>query len=91
MSLDGQTVGTRIISITVTDKNGSPAIVDSIIAVPVMHEMGMVSPEMTATALGNGRYEIKGEPFTMLGVWEVALRISAGGKEDTTSFQVEIK
>jgi hypothetical protein len=91
MSIDGQTVAPRIITLTITDKNGNPAQVDSVILAPVMREMGMASPEMTATALGNGRYEIKGQPFSMLGVWELAFRISAAGQEDTTSFMVEIK
>ena len=91
MLIDGQTIGMRTITITINDKSGSPATVDCVVIAPVMHEMGMVSPEMTATPLGNGRYEIKSEPFSMLGVWELVLRISAGGTEDTTSFQIEMK
>jgi YtkA-like len=91
MAIDGQTVAPRIITMTITDKNGSPATVDSVVVAPVMQEMGMASPEMTATALGNGRYEIKGAPFSMLGIWELNLRISAAGKEDTTSFKVEVR
>ena len=91
IQLDGQTAGERTITISINDKTGAPATVDSVVVAPVMREMGMVSPEVTATPLGNGRYEIKGEPFSMIGVWELALRISAAGTEDSTSFQVEIK
>jgi hypothetical protein len=90
MSLDSTKVGQRIIGIAVTDTNGKPVQADVVVVAPVMLEMGMASPEMPAAPTIPGRYEARGEPFSMLGKWQIEVRITAGGKEDKTTFTVEI-
>lgn len=91
MSIDRAQVGLRTVTIVINDQSGAPATVDQVVLAPVMSEMGMAEPEMVATQVGPGRYEIKDEPFSMLGVWELTVRIAAGGQEDATVFSVEVK
>jgi YtkA-like len=91
MTLDRAQVGPRIITIAVNDSSGAPATVDQVVVAPVMSDMGMAEPEMVAAQVGPGRYEIRDEPFSMLGIWELTVRITAGGQEDTTMFSVEVK
>lgn len=91
MSLDQAAIGERTLTFTVTDASGAPADVDALVVAPVMRDMGMASPEMTATRVAAGRYEARGEPFSMQGQWHIDVRISAGGQEDTTSFAVNLQ
>ena len=91
MSLDRAAIGDRTIAFTITDASGAPADVDAVVVAPVMRDMGMASPEMTAARVGAGRYEVRGEPFSMQGQWHIDIRISAGGQEDTTSFAVNLQ
>ncbi|MDZ4720804.1 MAG: FixH family protein [Roseiflexaceae bacterium] len=90
MLIDGTKVGQRTIGINITDRDGKPVQADVVVVAPVMLEMGMASPEMPATATAPGRYEARGEPFSMLGKWQIDVRITAGGIEDKTTFMVEI-
>jgi hypothetical protein len=90
MTIDATKMGTRTIDLTITDRSGNPATVDQVLVAPVMREMGMASPEMVATSLGGGRYTLRGEPFSMIGIWQLDLLISADGQEDATTFTIEI-
>ena len=90
-SVDKPTIGTRTFTIGVSDSNGAPLSVDQVIVTPVMSEMGMASPEMIATPSGPGRYTAQGDAFSMLGAWQITVRVVAGGKEDKTTFTVQIQ
>lgn len=79
------------IAVELTDKaGGAPASADSVVIAPVMREMGMASPELTASQTAPGRYEANGMLFSMLGVWEIDVRITANGKEETAIFQLDV-
>jgi hypothetical protein len=86
MTLDSASFGERTATIAVNDRSGQPAAVDQVVLAPVMDSMGMASPELAALPTGTGRYQVKGEFFSMLGEWHVNVRVSAGGKDDTARF-----
>ena len=91
MTLDAPAPGARRIDLRIKDKAGADVEIDQLILAPVMRDMGMASPEMTAQRIAVGQYRITGEPFSMTGIWELDLRIVAQGHEDATTFKVEIK
>jgi hypothetical protein len=51
----------------------------------------MASPEIVAQPVAPGRYQAQGEFFSMLGQWEVDVRVSAGGAEDVARFVVQVE
>ena len=91
LNLDGVDFGQHTATVVVQDKSGQPAAVDQVVIAPLMESMGMVSPEQVAQPLGGGRYQAKGEFFSMLGEWEVDVRVSAGGKEELARFKVPVQ
>jgi hypothetical protein len=91
MTIDAARVGQRTITIGVSDAGGAPTAVEQVVVAPVMQEMGMASPEMAAAQVAPGRYEVRGEPFSMLGAWQLNVRIVAAGQEDTTSFSLTVE
>jgi ABC-type phosphate transport system substrate-binding protein len=90
LSLDGTDFGQHTATITVQDKSGSPAAVDSVTVAPIMEAMGMTAPEQTAKPLGEGRYQAQGEFFSMIGEWEFDVRVAAAGKEELARFKVPV-
>jgi hypothetical protein len=91
LSLDGVDFDQHTATITVQDKSGQPAAVDQVVVAPIMEAMGMVSPEQTAQPLGDGRYRVQGQFFSMLGDWEFDVRVSAGGKQEVARFKVPVQ
>jgi hypothetical protein len=91
MTLDSASFGERTATVAVNDRSGQPATVDQVVLAPVMDAMGMASPELTAQPTGTGRYQVKGEFFSMLGEWHVDVRVSAGGKDDTARFAFQVE
>jgi len=91
MTLDSASFGERTATVAVSDRAGQPATVDQVVLAPVMEAMGMASPELTAQPSGPGRYQAKGEFFSMLGEWHVNVRVSAGGKDDTARFIFQVQ
>src|SRR5213594_2482649 len=81
ITLDSASFGERTATIAVSDRSGQPAAVDQVVLAPVMPSMGMAAPEMTAQPTAPGRYQIKGEFFSMIGEWQVNVRVSAAGKD----------
>ena len=43
-----------------------------------------------AQPLGDGRYQVKGEFFSMLGEWEFDVKITKGGQEEVARFKVPV-
>ena len=91
LSLDGVDFEQHTATITVQDKSGQAAAVDQVVVAPIMEAMGMVSPEQTAQPVGNGRYQVQGQFFSMLGDWEFDVRVSAGGKQEVARFKVPVQ
>ncbi len=91
MTLDAPAVGQRTIDFAIKDRSGAAAEVEQVVLAPVMREMGMASPEMTAQRTGPGQYRVSGEPFSMTGIWQLDVRVAAQGQEDVTTYQVEIR
>ena len=54
-----------------------------------MAQMGMAAPEATAQMVAPGRYQAKGEFFSMVGEWRVDVRIDANGMEEVARFNVQ--
>jgi hypothetical protein len=91
LTLDGAGFGERTMTIEVSDKAGGARVsADLVVLAPVMRDMGMASPEITAQMQAPGRYEAKGELFNMLGTWELDVRISAGGADETAIFKIDV-
>lgn len=91
LNLDGADFNEHTATITVQDKAGKAATVDQVVVAPIMEAMGMASPEQAAQPLGDGRYQVKGTFFSMLGSWEFDVRISAGGNEEVARFTVPVQ
>jgi hypothetical protein len=90
LSLDGVDVGERTATITVNDFAGQPITADKVVLSTVMQQMGMAAPEMTAQMIAPGRYQAKGEFFSMVGEWRVDVRVSAGGNDEVADFRIQV-
>ena len=88
-TLDGTGFGERTATVAVSDLAGQPVAADQVVLAPVMRQMGMASPEVTAQAVAPGRYQAKGEFFSMIGAWEVDVRVSVKGQEEDSSFTID--
>jgi hypothetical protein len=91
LTLDSASFGERTATIAVNDRSGQPAAVDQVVLAPVMEAMGMASPELTAQPTAPGRYQIKGEFFSMIGEWQVNVRVNAAGKDDLAQFLFQVQ
>lgn len=91
MSLDAAALGQRSIDLRIKDKAGVDTDVEQLIVAPVMREMGMASPEMTAQRIAAGQYRVTGEPFSMTGIWELDVRIVSQSREELSIFKVEVR
>jgi hypothetical protein len=91
LTLDGASFGEHTATIEVRDRSNQPVDGAQVAVAPLMEVMGMASPEQTAQPLGGGRYQVKGEFFSMIGEWDVDVRVSAGGKDDTARFKIQVQ
>ncbi len=91
ITLDSASFGERTTTIAVDDRSGQPAAVDQVVLAPVMESMGMAAPELTAQPTAPGRYQVKGEFFSMIGEWQVNVRVSAAGKDDLARFLFQVQ
>src|SRR5215217_1938589 len=66
LTLDSASFGERTATITVNDRAGQPAAVDEVVLAPVMQSMGMASPELVAQSSAPGRYQVRGDFFSMI-------------------------
>ncbi|MEV0390635.1 hypothetical protein [Nonomuraea sp. NPDC050643] len=55
---------------------------DSVVLSAVMADMGHATPEVTARAVGRGRFQAEGELFAMSGVWELSIRLNGPAGEE---------
>ena len=91
ITLDSASFGERTATIAVDSRSGQPAVVDQVVLAPVMESMGMASPELPAQPIAPGRYQVKGEFFSMVGEWQVNVRVSAAGKDDMARFLFQVQ
>jgi hypothetical protein len=90
LSVEGAKLGDAAATVEVRDAAGQPAQVESVVVAPTMKSMGMASPEVTAQQLSPGRFRAEGITFSMLGDWELDVRVAAGDSEETATFKLEI-
>lgn len=90
LSIDGQGFGERTATIEVRDLAGQPVSADQVVLVPIMETMGMAAQETFAQPIAPGRYQARGAFFSMLGEWEVDVRVRAGGAEEVARFKVPV-
>jgi YtkA-like protein len=90
LNLDGTGFGQREATIDLHDASGSPVVADQVVVTSVMHQMGMVAPETAAQPIAPGRYQATGEFFSMIGEWELDVRVSAGGAEEVATFKIPV-
>ncbi len=90
LTLDGTGFGERTATIEVRDRAGAPVAAEQVVLAPVMRQMGMASPEVMAQPVAPGRYQAKGEFFSMTGEWEIDVRIQANGIEEVATFKVQV-
>jgi hypothetical protein len=90
LTLDGTGFGERTVAIAIDSTAGQPVVADQVVLAPVMREMGMMAPEISAYPVAPGRYEAKGQLFVMTGAWEVDVRVSAAGADEVATFKVEV-
>ena len=91
ITLDSASFGERTATIALDDRSGQPATVDQVVLAPVMEAMGMAAPELTAQPTAPGRYQVKGEFFSMIGEWQMNVRVSAAGKDDLARFLFQVQ
>ena len=91
LTLDSASFGERTATIAVNDRAGQPATVDQVVLTPVMEAMGMTVPELTAQLTTPGHYQVKGQFFSMVGEWQVNVRVSAGGHDDMARFLFQVQ
>jgi len=54
-----------------------------------VHEHGSAT-DAVVTSQGEGKYLVETVNFSMPGLWQIHLRITRGGKEETALFEVEV-
>ena len=91
ITLDSASFGERTATITVNDHSGQPAAVEQVVLAPVMVSMGMAVPELTVQPTAPGRYQIKGEFFSMIGEWQMNVQVRAAGKDDMARFLFQVQ
>lgn len=90
LDLDSASLGRRTATIEVTDSGGRPVDARRVVVSTAMPEMDMSGPTVVADELRPGRYNARGDLFTMLGEATLTVRIQAGGAgEETATFAVE--
>ena len=91
LGVDADGVGERIVTVELTPTSATSAAIDRVAIVPTMPLDGMATPSVTAQPTAPGRYVAAGVQCSMAGVWDLAVRIGAGGKEETTHFTVTMR
>jgi len=89
LALDGTGFGRRTATITITDTSGQPVIANEVVLTPVMESMGMAAPESIAQPTDPGDYQAQGEFFSMIGEWQLDVRVNVDGNEEIARFAVQ--
>ena len=88
LALDGTGLGERVATIDIKTLDNQPIADGDIVVAPAMRQMAMSSPAVTAHQVAPGRYEARGEFFTMLGEWQLAVQVHTQAGQDMAMFNV---
>jgi hypothetical protein len=93
VDLDGASLGQRSATIEVTDHDRKPVTADEVELSAEMTAMDMSATNLVARQVEDGRYEVGGELFTMLGEWTLTVHIDGPGSEpaERARFTVDAK
>ena len=91
LRMSGAGLDSRTVTLDIVDGAGQPVRADSVVLAPIMRDMGMASPEVTLQPSGAGQYTASGPFFSMLGTWELDVRVTAGGTVETAVFAVAVQ
>ncbi|MFN8567131.1 MAG: LpqB family beta-propeller domain-containing protein [Kouleothrix sp.] len=71
LRVDQQSIGDRVIEVTVKDPAGQPVEINELRLRFAMSDMNMGISEVVAQQVGSGRFQARGQFFTMAGNWAV--------------------
>jgi len=89
--VDATSLGDRTVTVDLTPTNAASSAIDQVVIVPTMPLDGMASQNVIAQPTTPGRYVATGVQLSMTAVWDLAVQIRAGGKEETAHFTVTIR
>jgi len=89
VSPDG--VGTRPITVTLTDADKKPLNDATITVTAVMTQHGMLGVPLLLTIHPDGRYTSDALDLNMAGEWQLQLRIAQGNRTDIVTIPVVVK
>lgn len=81
-------VGVTVFELAVRNASGGPVDLDGVMVEAAMPVMGHATPPVTAVRIAAGRYQARGELFSMPGAWEVTVRLGATGETATATVAV---
>lgn len=91
LTLDEHRVGERPAMITIERRDGArPGPIESVSVVPMMRQHGMVSPEVIAQPLPDGRYQADGLLFSMDGDWQIEVYIDRSDAREIATFEIRV-
>ena len=90
LSLDGTGFGERTATIDVQSLAGAPVTADQVVLSSTMRQMGMAAPDVTAQPIAPGRYQARGVFLSMVGEWDVDVRVTVGGVEEVANFKTQV-
>jgi len=91
ITLDNARPGVVEADVLVTGLKDRPRSVEAIWLSAVMPEMGHATPEVPAQQRETGRFQARGELFTMPGVWELAIRVQGTGGTELITVNVLVE
>lgn len=75
LEVEQPAAGAQAASLLLTDRAGRPVGGAAVVASATMPQMGHAGQVVTGSALGGGRYALRGDLFPMAGRWDVRIRV----------------
>ncbi len=94
LAVDATGLGNRTVTVDLAPTGAaSPTstVIDRVVIVPTMPLDGMASENIIAQQTMPGHYVATGVQFSMAGIWDPAVQIRAGGKEEVAHFTVTVR
>jgi hypothetical protein len=85
LDLDAAALGQRTATIELEGPEPS-----QVVLAPAMPSMNMTGSETVATKVDDGRYEARGEFFSMEGDWSIEVRIEGPGGQEVATFDADV-
>lgn len=89
LTLDSRGMGQRQATIQIRTVAGEPVTQGQITLESAMPDMDMRMPSLIAEQSTPGTYVTRGELFSMLGIWELTVRVGGVSGQDSAQFQIE--